>query len=112
MVAEIKYDTIQLEDAIVSSVRKMRIEGLKPIDCDVEFDSDTRELWAWVWFREGPTLSKRREKALQILKDTVKSDTNLPVGSGFGGVLVIPSVNGTFESEVGENAIAAWWGQY
>lgn len=73
--------------------------GLKPIDWEVYIDSSTNELWANVWFEDGPTLDERRKVALAMLvTDIRKKATTL---SGY--------VNMQFENEVGDNGIAIWW---
>lgn len=89
----------ELESLTAASVKSMEGCGLKPIDWEVYIDSSTNELWANVWFEDGPTLDERRKVALAMLvTDIRKKATTL---SGY--------VNMQFENEVGDNGIAIWW---
>jgi hypothetical protein len=89
----------ELESLTAASVESMKRGGLKPIEWEVYIDSSTNELWANVWFENGPTLNERRKVALAMLvTDIRKKATTL---SGY--------VNMQFENEVGDNGIAIWW---
>ena len=59
------------------------------------------EIWANVWFSPKPedTLDRRRERAMEIFKEVLKShDTCLPT-----------VINTNSEVDVGDNGIAYWW---
>jgi hypothetical protein len=89
----------ELESLTAASVEGMKRGGLKPIDWEVYIDSSTNELWANVWFEDGPTLNNRRKAALAMLtRDIAEKATTL---SG--------CVNAHHEHDVGDNGIAVWW---
>jgi hypothetical protein len=89
----------ELESLTAASVKSMKRGGLKPIDWEVYIDSSTNELWANVWFEDGPNLDGRRKVALAMFAgDIAEKATTL---TGY--------VNVHHEHDVGDNGIAVWW---